>query len=95
MIKETHIVPVTVHYTFDSESPVYLCESIEEARDTIEKDFKEEIRIRTEENGQVIGKDLMVGHTKDWSFAYIMISPDNGDDAQQIEWAIGTVKDKI
>ena len=85
-------IPLVTHYSFDSEVPVYLFNTEEEALKELKSQFNEELRIQTEENGRKIGIDLGT-----------YVSPDNrcasittycsGDEEATIEWNIGTVRE--
>ncbi len=92
MLATKNIVPVVIHYSFDCETPVILCESDEEARKIIRMDYEEEIRIATEENGHIFGEDLEGTHDADWQYAKITLDLGDGDDPDIIEWSIGTIK---
>ena len=56
MAKTTYAL--VTHYSFDSETPVWLFDTPEEASAELKKQFEEEVRIETEENGHVIGEDV-------------------------------------
>ena len=84
-------IPLVVWYNFDSEVPVYLFDTEDEARAELKRQFEEELRIQTEENGHVLGQDLKVITEPFYSFASITIERYGGD-KDVIEWSIGTIK---
>lgn len=90
--KKPELFPVTVHYSFDSEVPVYLFSSYEEATSFIKKDYEEERRIQIEENGHVEGCDFRSNISEDLSYAQMFINSKTGEEPDVIEWTIGTIK---
>ncbi len=91
-VKRSTMFPVTVHYSFDSEVPVYLFSSYEEATSFIKKDYEEERRIQIEENGHVEDCDFRSNISEDLSYAQMFINPKTGEEPDVIEWTIGTIK---
>lgn len=84
---------LSVYHSFDSEAPVYLFASEEEAIAELKKQVDDEIRIETEESGRVLGTDIFVTRADDYSFAQIRtITPDGEEDFT--EWNIGQIIDK-
>ena len=90
-MKKTTYALVT-HYSFDSETPVYLFDSIEEAAAELKKQFDEEVRISTDENGHVIGEDMEVDIAEDGCWASITEYID--EDKDVTEWSIGYVRNR-
>ena len=84
-------VPLVIHYSFDSEVPVFLFDSEEAAIKKLKSQFDEELRIQTEENGHVLDADLETDVSPDGRWASIIIYYDDQKDV--IEWSIGTVKE--
>ena len=74
-------VPVIVRYSFDTDTPVWLFDSEEEALNFLKKDFENECRIDTEENGHVIGEDMETYINEDEGYAKItnIIDKDHKD----------------
>ena len=81
-------VPVVVRYSFDTDTPVWLFDSEEEALAFLKKDFENECRIDTEENGHVIGEDMETCINEDEGYAKITHIID-GDHNDVTEWFIG------
>lgn len=73
---------VGVYYSWDSEMPMYIFNTEQEAMDFILKDVEEEMRIQVEEN--------QCYPTAIYHYDFAQIRFDNGD---IIEWNIGNVKD--
>ena len=86
-------IPLVTHYSFDSEVPVFLFDTEEEALKELKQQFDEELRIQTEENGHVQGANLETDISPDGRWASITIYYDNQKDV--IEWSIGTVKEDV
>ena len=82
------LIPLVIHYSFDSDVPVYLFDSEEDAKKELKRQFDEELRIQTEENGHVLGEDIFTDVAEDW--ASITIYWDEEKDV--MEWAIGDIK---
>ena len=87
---ETGAFVLTTHYSFDSDMPVWMFKTEEEARAELERQFKEELRIQTEENEHVEGEDLETDYTEDWDFASISI--DFEDTKDVMEWKVSQVR---
>lgn len=85
-----HQYVVVVSYSFDVEKSVWLFDTEEEAIEAIKKQFEEEKRIQIEENGRVLGEDIICVITEDGYYAKIVI--DFEDDADVMEWTIGDIK---
>ena len=83
------IIPLVIHYSFDSEVPVRLFKAEEDALKALRADWEEEIRIQTEENGHVVGADMETDISEDRRWASITIYYDGEKDVT--EWAIGTI----
>ena len=83
-------VPVVVRYSFDTDTPVWLFDSEEEALAFLKKDFENECRIDTEENGRVIGEDMETCINEDEGYAKITHIID-GDHNDVTEWFIGRI----
>ncbi len=90
-MKKTTYALVT-HYSFDSETPVYLFDTVEEAAAELRKQFDEEVRISTEEDGHVIGEDMEVDIAEDGRWASITEYVD--EDTDVTEWSIGCVRNR-
>ena len=88
-MKKTKYALVT-HYSFDSETPVWLFDTVEEAAEELKRQFEEEVRIETEENGHVIDEDMEIDVTDDWRWASITMYWDENKDVT--EWSIGYVR---
>ena len=84
-------IPLVIHYNFDSEVPVYLFDTEEEALKELKSQFDEELRIQTEENEHVQGEDLEVDVSPDGRWASITTYYDDQKDV--VEWSIGTVRE--
>lgn len=84
-------IPLVTHYSFDSEVPVYLFDTEEEALKELKSQFCEEYRIQTEENEHVQGEDLEVDVSPDGRWASITTYYDDQKDV--VEWSIGTVRE--
>lgn len=84
------LIPLVVHYSWDCEVPVYLFENEEDAKSELKRQFDEELRIATEENGHVVDEDLKTDFAEDGSWASITTYWDDQKDV--MEWAIGTVR---
>lgn len=85
-----HQYVVVVSYSFDAEKPVWFFDTEEEAVAEIRKQFEEEKRIQIEENGHVLGEDIVC--YIDESGDYAKISIDFEDEADVMEWTIGDIK---
>lgn len=90
MNNTSKLVPLVIHYSFDSEVPVYLFDSEEDAKKELKRQFDEELRIQTEENGHVLDEDIFTDVAEDW--ASITIYWDENKDV--MEWAVGNIKSK-
>ena len=84
-------IPLVTHYSFDSEVPVFIFDTEEEALKELKAQFDEELRIQTEENEHVQGEDLEVDVSPDGRWASITIYYDDQKDV--VEWSIGTVRE--
>lgn len=83
-------VPLVTTYSFDQDTPVFLFDSQEEAAAELKRQFNEELRIQTEENGHVEGTDLEIKFSDDKLYASITIYYDDQKDV--IEWSVGDIK---
>lgn len=83
-------VPLVTHYSFDSDTPVSLFDTEEEALKELKTQFEEELRIQIEENGHVQGEDLEAIISSDGAWASITIYYDDQKDV--IEWSIGSLQ---
>ncbi len=81
---------LTTHYSFDSDMPVWMFATEEDARAELKRQFKEELRIQTEENEHVQGEDLKTAYTDEWDFASISIDFENTKDV--MEWKVSQVR---
>ena len=88
-MKKTKYALVT-HYSFDSETPVWLFDTVEEAAEELKRQFEEEVRIETEENGHVIGEDMEIDVAGDYRWATITMYWDENKDVT--EWSVGYVR---
>lgn len=88
MTKTTYAL--VMHYSFDHETSIWLFNSPEKASTELKKQFEEEVRIETEENGHVIGEDMEINTSEDWKWASITIYWDENKDVT--EWSIGYVR---
>ena len=86
----TRQFPVVVHYSFDSEVPVWLFDTEKDACDEIKRQFDEEVRIDTEENGHEIGSDMEIEIADDNSYAKITIWYDTEESVT--EWSLGDLR---
>ena len=84
------IYALVVHYSFDSETPVYLFDTVEEAQEELRKQFEEEKRIDTEENGWNVEEDI----DPEGMWASLTNSWDDGSQPDVTEWSIGYVRNK-
>ncbi len=89
--KENRLIPLVIHYSFDSEVPVRLYKTEEEAVAALKKLYEAELTIQLEENERVLGKDLETDIAEDGRWASITTYWDDNKDVT--EWAIGTVYD--
>lgn len=85
-------VPVIVRYSFDTDTPVWLFDSEEEALNFLKKDFENECRIDTEEDGHVIGKDMETYIDENKGYAKITHTTDY-DHEDVTEWFVGRIAD--
>ena len=84
-------IAVIVKYSFDNSTPVYLFDTEEDAAAEIRKQFNEEVRIDTEENGYVIGDNMDIEINDDGSYAKIVNhTPYDGDAIT--EWCMEDVR---
>ncbi len=83
-------VPLVTTYSFDQDTPVFFYDTQEEAAAELKRQFNEELRIQTEENGHVEGADLETKVSDDWFYASITIYYDDQKDV--IEWSVGDLK---
>lgn len=81
---------LTTYYSFDSDMPVWMFATEEEARAELKRQFDEELRIQTEENEHVLGEDLETAYTDEWDFASISIDFENTKDV--MEWKVSQVR---
>lgn len=84
------IFVLTTHYSFDSDMPVWMFTTEEEARAELKRQFDEELRIQTEENGHVQGADLEIFCNDDWVFASISIDSEFTRDVT--EWNVSQIR---
>ncbi len=78
-------------YSFDNDSPAWIFNSKEEAITELKKQFEEEVRIDTEENGHIPGENYETEYDDDWTFAQITISFENEKDITI--WRIRNLED--
>ena len=91
-MKKTDLVPLVTHYSFDSDTPVCLFDTQEEAIAELKRQFDEEVRIHTEEDEHVIGEDMEIDFDeKCGMWASITIYYDCDKDVT--EWSVGRVCD--
>ncbi len=83
-------IPLVVHYSFDPTVPVWLFSTIEEAKAELKRQFDEEVRIDTEENGRQKGRDYITFFAGEGDRATICIKSDDCDAVT--EWSIGEVQ---
>ena len=84
---------LSTYYSFDSDMPVWMFATEEEARAELKRQFDEELRIQTGENGHVQGEDLEIICSDDWHFASITISGSNWDSNKDVmEWNVSQVR---
>lgn len=82
-------IPVVVTYSWETAPSVYLFDTDEEAVEFLTRDFGNEVRIDTEENGYVLDEDMSVELDEDGVYATITHFTDSGDDITT--WSIGQV----
>ncbi len=87
------LTALSVYHSFDSEAPVYLFSSEEEAVAELKKQVEDEIRIETEEAGHVLGEDIFLTRANDYSFAQIRIITPDGEESLT-EWNLGQIIDR-
>ena len=80
---------LTTHYTFDSEVPVWLFATEDDAISELIKQYNEEIRIQTQENGHFIGEDMEVSISEDGTIA--TISMDFKDTKDVMTWTVSGI----
>ncbi len=85
-----NFVPLAIHYSFDSEVPVYLFDTEEKAKAELKAQFEKELKIQTEENGHVLGEDIETAYDESGTWASITIFWDENKDV--MEWTIGSLK---
>ncbi len=85
---------LSVYHSFNSECPVYLFSSEEEAVAELKKQVEEEIRIETEENGHILGEDIFLTKADDYSFAQIRNVINADGEEEFTEWNIGQLIDR-
>ncbi len=90
------MVPLVVRYSYDTDTPVWLFNTLQEAVDELKKQYEEEIRIETEENGNVLDKDMEVEIDPDGTYAKIVMLRDISKHypaySDVTEWFIGEVR---
>lgn len=86
------LYPLVTHYSFDSEVPVWLFDTEEEAVAELRRQFEEEKRIELEENERTEGKDIFFKISDDGTYASIthVIGGNEPDDVT--EWTVGDLK---
>ena len=87
----TNLIPLVVTYSFDDEVPVKLFESEEEAVNTLRREYENELRVQTEEDGKVLGEDIKARISDDGRYARIDTTSPYTDDWATMEWSIGTL----
>ena len=93
LIDLSKVAVLSVYHSFDSEAPVYLFSSEEEAIAELKKQVEDEIRIETEEAGHVLGEDIFLTRANDYSFAQIRIITPDGEESLT-EWTLGQIIDR-
>lgn len=81
-------------YFFDSDMSVWLFATEEEAKAELKRQFEEELRVQTEENKHVAGKDLETEYTDEWDFASITTYTGSAWNAteNETEWKVSQVR---
>ena len=87
---ETGAFVLTAHYSFDSDMPVWMFKTEEEARAELERQFLEELRIQTKENGHVLGEDIETDYNGSGTWASITIFCKDENDV--MEWKVSQAR---
>lgn len=89
---EAKLIPLVLHYSFDSEVSVWLFGTEAEAKAELKRQFEEEKRIELEENKHVEGRDVIFKMSDDGTWASI-INNNFGDEPDDVtEWSVGNVR---
>ena len=91
MENRNNMHPLVARRSFDNEAPVWLFETEQEARDELKRQFEEEIRIETEENGFVLGRNITAEIDPIHTYAKVVIHH-YADDDDIYEWLLGDIK---
>ena len=83
---------VVVSYSFDTEKPVWIFDTEQEAITCIKKQFEEEKRIEIEENERELGTDFNCFIDEDGYYARIEVY--FGDEVDVTEWTIGDIMNR-
>lgn len=83
-------IPVVVRYSFDTDTPVHLFDTEDEAIAFLRQDFENECHT-DRENGHELGKDMSIHISPDGTYAKIEHILANGD-KDITEWFVGTIR---
>jgi hypothetical protein len=83
---------LTVYYSFDSEMPVWLFDTKEEAKAELKRQFEEEKRIELDENGNVEDENVVFKMSDDEAWASIINISDGNDSDDVTEWNVSEVR---
>lgn len=91
---------LTTTYNFDSSSETWRFPTEKDASDKLKEQFREELRIQTEENRRIIGKDLIMEKPENeediWTYASITTLstlPSGETDKAVMCWNVSEVRD--
>lgn len=83
-------IPVIVRYSFDTDTPVHLFDTEDEAIAFLRQDFENECQI-DKEDGHKLGEDIATYISPDGTYAKIEHILANGD-KDVTEWFVGTIR---
>jgi len=91
-ISKRDLYPLVVHYSFDSEVPVWLFDTEEEAVAELRRQFEEEKRIELEENEKIEGENVFFKISDDGTYAAIIRVVVGNEPNDVTEWTVGNLK---